>query len=170
MKLPSRSPWIFLAIALAVAAPAIGWAHEPPPAAGVTTAELSGDTAEAAVVVDAFHAALKARDVPKAASLVADGALVFEAGGAERSKAEYAASHLPADAAFESSATETLTRRSGAASGDLAWIATEGRVQARLGQKIIDRVTTETMVLSKTSAGWRIVHVHWSSRTAPSGG
>jgi ketosteroid isomerase-like protein len=169
MKLPARPPWIFLAIALAMAAPTIGWAHQPPPAVGAASAKLSGDAADAAAVVDAFHAALKAGDIPKAASLVAEDALVFEAGGAERSKAEYAASHLPADAAFEASATETVTRRSGATSGDLAWVATEGRVQARLGQKVVDRVTTETMVLSRTSAGWRIVHVHWSSRAAPSG-
>lgn len=169
MKLHSRPSWIFLAATLVVAVPAIGWAHEPPPARDAASANLSGDAAEAAAVVDAFHAALKAGDVGKAASLVADSALVFEAGGAERSKAEYVASHLPADAAFEASATETLTRRSGAASGDLAWVATEGRVQARLGQKVVDRVTTETMALSRTTAGWRIVHVHWSSRPAPSG-
>lgn len=167
MRPQTLRPWILLATALVVATPGIGHSHEPPPSEA--SKSLSGDAANAAVVVDAFHAALKADDVPKAASLVAEGALVFEAGGAERSKAEYAASHLSADAAFESSATETITRRSGAASGDLAWIATEGRVQARLGQKIVDRVTTETMVLSRTSAGWRIVHVHWSSRAAPSG-
>lgn len=74
------------------------------PAHGVTVAakqaSRSAPPREAAAVVDAFHAALRRGDTRAAAALLSDDALIFETGGAERSKAEYAAHHLPADAEF----------------------------------------------------------------------
>lgn len=147
-----------------LALPAIALAHPVTTSAVNKAAPLNGAAADAARVVDAFHAALKAGDTVTAGGLMAPGVLVFEAGGAEASKTAYAAGHLAADAAFEKTAVEETLRRTGAAIGDSAWIATEGRVQARTGEKITDRLTTETMILARTAAGWRIVHVHWSSR------
>ena len=29
--------------------------------------------------------------------------------------------------------------------------------------KALDEVTTETMLLRRTGAGWKIIHIHWSS-------
>ncbi|WP_309604366.1 nuclear transport factor 2 family protein [Phenylobacterium sp.] len=156
-----------LCLAAGLVLPPQALAHTAAPSAETRPIALAGAAADAAGVVDAFHAALKAGDTGKAASLMAAGVLVFEAGGAETSKAAYAAEHLPADAAFEATALETILRRSGAAASDSAWIATEGRVQARAGEKVTDRLTTETMILARTAGGWRIVHVHWSSRANP---
>ena len=156
--------WLMMA---ALAPPPSAVAHPVAPSAETKTTPLTGVVADAARVVDAFHAALKAGDTGKAASLMAPGVLVFEAGGAETSKAAYAAQHLAADAAFEKTAVEEILRRTGAAVGHSAWIATEGRVQARTGEKVTDRLTTETMILSRTADGWRIVHVHWSSHANP---
>ena len=78
---------------------------------------------EAVAVVDAFHAALKHGDTSAAAALLADDALIFESGGVERSKAEYAARHLPADAEFAQATSSVVTHRSGRSDGTLAWIA-----------------------------------------------
>ena len=164
-----RRALVATAAALAVAtAPTIALSHPPSAApAGRHVWALPGDAGAAARVVDAFHAALKAGEPDKAAALLASDALVFEAGGAERSKADYAAAHLAADAKFEAAAESTPQQRTGAASGGLAWIATEGRVRSASGDKVVERLTTETMILRRTPAGWRIVHVHWSSRAAP---
>jgi ketosteroid isomerase-like protein len=151
---------------LMVAAPASSQAHEPTSKAAAHAATLSGPAAQAAAVVDAFHAALKAGDTGKAAGFLEDGVVVFEAGGAERSRADYAAGHLAADAAFTKTATETQLRRTGGASGEVAWIASEGRTTSATGAKAVDRLTTETMILRRSPKGWRIVHVHWSSRAA----
>ncbi len=157
-----------LAIAVLISSPTAGTAHPAHSAPNQpAAAALSGEAAEAAATVDAFHSAVKAGDVARAAALLDDDIVVFEAGGAERSKAAYAAEHLAADAKFEGAATTTVRRRVGAAAGGMAWIATEGRVQGRSGEKVIDRLTTETMVLRRTPAGWRIAHVHWSSRVSP---
>ncbi|HEY6662635.1 MAG TPA: nuclear transport factor 2 family protein [Sphingomicrobium sp.] len=117
-------------------------------------------------VVDAFHAALAKGDTAGAAALLADDALIFEEGGAERSKAEYAARHLPADAEFSKAVRAAMTRRASQSAGGMAWVASEGRVSGVFHGKAIDRVTTETMILHRTSRGWRIMHVHWSSATA----
>ena len=120
----------------------------------------------AAKVVDALHAALDRGDTSTASELLADALVVFESGEVERSKAEYAGHHLPADAVFAEAVGSQVTRRSGGASGDLAWVASEGRTQGRYKDREVDRVTTETMILQRVSGVWRIVHVHWSSRAA----
>lgn len=168
MTFRPRTALIGLAALAICAAPALGLAHEPARPPSGSAAPLVGDAGDAARVVDAFHAALKAGDTGKAARFMADDVLIFEAGRAEHSKAAYASGHLAADAKFVATATETVLSRTGGASGEMAWTTTEGRIQGRAGEKTIDRMTVETMVLRKTSAGWRIVHVHWSSGAASS--
>ena len=150
-----------------LAAPMAASAHDPVPNPSLTAANLNPAAAQAATVVDAFHAALKTGDTSKAESLLADAVLIFEAGGAERSRADYAANHLSADAAFARLATETLSRRSGGGGGNFAWIASESAVRPQAEGKAQSRITTETMILEKAAGAWRIVHVHWSSRAAP---
>ena len=57
-----------------------------------------------------------------------------------------------------------LERQSGDAIDDLAWVVSEARLSGTREGKPIDLVSTETLVLKKASAGWKIVHIHWSSR------
>ena len=121
----------------------------------------------AAATVDAFHDALRRGDTQAAAALIADDAVVFEEGGVERSKAEYAGSHLPADAAFSQVVASTVTRRTGGSDGRMAWIASEGRMKGTYKGKAVDRVTTETMLLRRVGQAWKVVHIHWSSAAAP---
>lgn len=121
----------------------------------------------AAAVVDAFHGALRRGDTRAAQSMLAEGGLIFESGGVERNKAEYASHHLGADAAFSQAVPSTITRRSGDAAGDIAWVATEGRAAGTYKGKAIDSITTETMVLRRTGGAWKIVHIHWSSAAKP---
>ena len=137
-------------------------AHEPG-APATQAAALPATAGEAAAVVDAFHAALHRGDTQAAAALLADDALIFESGGAERSKAEYAEHHLPADAAFSKAVSSTVTRRAGNSDGTMAWIASEGRITGTYKGQALDVVTTETMLLKRAEDGWQIVHVHWSS-------
>ena len=149
---------------IVLAAPAIAAAaHDSAAAAPASQPGVAPAARAAAATVDAFHAALRRGDTRAAAALVADDALIFEEGGAERSKAEYMASHLAADAAFASAVRSTVTRRSGHAHGALAWIASEGRTTGTFRGKAVDRATAETMVLRRTGGSWRIVHIHWSS-------
>ena len=124
---------------------------------------VSAAAEPAAATVDAFHAALRRGDTAAASALLTDDALVFEEGRAERSKAEYAAQHLGADAAFSRAVTAVVSRRRGDAAGNFAWIATEGRTRGRYRGTEVDRATDETMVLRRIEGAWKIVHIHWSS-------
>lgn len=130
------------------------------------TAILPTEARSAAAVVEKFHDALRRGDTALASALLADDALIFEEGNAERSKQEYASHHLGADAAFSQAIAGSVTRRTGKAVGDLAWIASEGRIAGTYKGKAIDRITTETMVLRRSGKAWRIIHIHWSSAAA----
>jgi len=155
-----------VAIALLLAAtPPLAGAHESAKGAG-TSGVLSATAQPAAGTVDAFHAALKRGDTAVALALLAEDALIFEEGGAERSKAEYAASHLAFDAAFSAAVQSVQSRRIGQVSGAMAWIATETRTTGRYRDRDINSLGTETMVLRRDGTTWRIVHIHWSSRNA----
>jgi ketosteroid isomerase-like protein len=134
-----------------------------PPAKAAHTEKLDAAARGAAATVDAFHAALRRGDTRAAAALLAKDALIFEQGGAERSKAEYAAHHLPADAEFSRAVSSAVTRRAGRSDGAVAWIASEGRTTGTYKGKALDLQTTETMVLRQAGGVWKIVHIHWSS-------
>lgn len=127
---------------------------------------MSSGAQEAAKAVDAFHAKLAEGDGATAAALLADDALIFESGHAERSRAEYASHHAGADAAYAAAVPSKLTHRAGFVEGDTAWIVSDSRATGTYKDKPVDRVTTETMILRKTAEGWRIAHIHWSSRAA----
>lgn len=117
----------------------------------------------AAAVVDGFHAALKRGDTKAALSSLAENALIYEAGGVERGRQEYASHHLGADSAFAQAVPGTIVRRAGEAVGNVAWIATEGRTKGTYKGKAVDRITAETIVLRRVGRAWKIVHIHWSS-------
>jgi ketosteroid isomerase-like protein len=145
------------AVALALA----GW--HPSAGRAEPTLRVAPALRQPAAAVDGFHAALTRGDTSAASALLANDALVYESGRAERSKAEYAAHHLKADAKFAKSTRRTVTRRSGRVAGDLAWVATETRTAGTYKEKPIKSTGTETMLLRRERGGWRIVHVHWSS-------
>lgn len=117
-----------------------------------------------AAAIEAFHAALKAGDAAAAADLMAEEAVIFEQGGAETSKAEYVSGHLPGDIAYSATTVDETTSRRSQVTGSLAVVMSEGRTTGQYEGKPVNRRTTETMVLKRTRAGWRILHVHWSSR------
>jgi len=131
--------------------------------AQTTPLELPANVRAAGVVVEAFHAALERGDTRVAAGLLAKDALIYESGGVERDKAEYAAHHLAADATFAKAVKRVVTRRAGSADGRTAWIASESTAKGSFKDKPINSRSTETMVLRRDRSGWRIVHVHWSS-------
>ena len=127
---------------------------------------IAPSAGEAVTAVDAFHAALQRGDTIAAAALLADDVLIFESGGVERSKAEYAAHHLPADAEFAQATSLVLTHRNARSDGAVAWIASEGRTTGKFRGKAINSASTETMLLRRSGRAWKIVHIHWSSAAA----
>ena len=136
--------------------------NESPASAGA----VAPSARPAAAVVDAFHAALRRGDAQAALSSLTENALIYEAGGVERNRQEYASHHLGADSAFSQAVPSTVSKRAGDAVGTVAWIATEGRTTGTYKGKTIDQLTTETMVLRRVGGAWKIAHIHWSSAAA----
>jgi len=121
--------------------------------------------AQAAVaVVERFGQALVAGDFKTVESLLDADVLILETGGAENSREEYLAHHAISDAQFLKGTHSEIKRRRARTEGDLAWVGTESELHASKDGKPLTLLSTETMVLHKTGADWRIVHIHWSSR------
>lgn len=153
---------LILAAVLALAAPA-AIAQEVAP--GVGAVQIADETTRpVAAVVDAFHAALGSGNADAVLALLAEDVMVLEEGGAERSRAEYAGHHLPSDMAFAAATEAVVARRAAWIEGDLAWVLTEGRTSGQFNGRAVDRLTAETMILQRQADGWRIRHIHWSSR------
>src|SRR5215213_1641048 len=103
-------------------------------------ASLSEGTLEQSALVDRFSHALADGDTQRAGALLDPNVLIYESGAAERSREEYAAHHLGADAAFLKSTQYKILSRSSGTAADLAWVATEGRLTAK-GAKPIDLIS-----------------------------
>ena len=137
-------------------------------------AQSARDSAAAVAAVEQFHAALTAGDSARAVSLLTDDVLILES-GAIQTRVEYLGGHLGADmrASAGSKATRTLTKVT--IQGDVAYIVSRSVAPAAAppntpppaaGAAPANFVseTAELMIVSKTTDGWKIRAVHWSSR------
>jgi uncharacterized protein (TIGR02246 family) len=115
-------------------------------------------------VVRAFHDALATGDSALVLNLLAEDAVIFESGGVEASREEYRSNHRPADIAFARSTEKEVTVDRVGFSGDVAWVASHSTTTGSFRGRDVNRAGTETMVLRRTQMGWRIEHIHWSSR------
>jgi len=132
----------------------------------VVSVAAARDALDPAGTADALDYAIAHGDEAQVKALLAPDVLIYESGGQESSRDEYAAHHMKADMAFTAHVQrKVLDRRQGSA-GELAWVATRSRVTGTYKDKPIDELSTETLVLKRTPEGWRVVHIQWSSRPA----
>jgi ketosteroid isomerase-like protein len=126
-------------------------------------AAQSTDSAEVASTVRAYHAALATGDSTAALALLAPDAMILESGEME-SRAEYRSHHLPADIAFARAVPSIRGEIGVTVEGDVAWAASTSTTEGMFGERRINSVGAELVVLSRTPGGWRIRAIHWSSR------
>lgn len=143
----------------------------PQPGTGTTHTHADGtqhvhdaDADGPLAIAKALHAAISGGDANKVQALLDPNVLILEGGNVERSRAEYAAHHLASDLKFMQSVSYKLERQRGDTTGNLAWVVSEARLTGVREGKPVDLVSTETLVLKKSNGGWKIVHIHWSSR------
>ena len=123
----------------------------------------TSDEQDVRAVVAAFGKALASGDSTGALALLHPDVVIFEGGGWETLE-DYRRGHLRADiSALQSLKQETL-RDVIKISGDLALSTREYSTTGTRGERTIDNVGAETMVLLRTPSGWKIRHIHWSSR------
>ncbi len=135
-----------------------------PAAAGGQVAP--GDSVDAAAVkaaVGAFHDALAAGDSARALELLHPDVRVFEGGHAE-TLAQYRSGHLAADMTFSAAVERQVLEERVFGGGGRAVYLSEYRMAGTFRGEEVDARGAETIVLLRTPAGWRIRHIHWSSR------
>ena len=117
-----------------------------------------------AEAVDAFHAALRAKDTPGALSLLDRGLVVYEFGSVDPTVEAYAFSHLRFDMDMAAITRWKLESRRVGGEGNERWVLSTYRVTGTLPDGTpIDHLTLETAVLRRTGDLFRIVHLHWST-------
>jgi len=123
-----------------------------------------GDSAAVAAVVDRYHRALESADSVAALALLATDAVILESGGVE-TREEYRSHHLPADIAFARAVKGVRGPIRVVVRGDVAWATSTSTAQGEFRGRAINSAGAELMVLTRTTAGWKINAIHWSSRT-----
>jgi len=144
--------------------PVIAGAHDPKQHAAATPTVVDASAQSVVAVVEQFSKALQSADFKRVGELLAPDVLILESGGAERSREEYLGHHAISDAMFLKGAHAQIMQRTARIEGSLAWVGTESELHAMKDGKALTLLSTETMILKKTGADWRIVHIHWSSR------
>jgi len=142
--------------------------HQPAEASAETDGEQAdGHEHEATAAtpekaVDGFHHALVAGRRDAALALLHPEATIVEGGRVETVDG-YAAGHMSHDMEFLAQAAIEPLNREVEIFGKQASIVTRRHMQARIDDRQIDIVGTETATLVETDAGWRITHLAWTS-------
>jgi ketosteroid isomerase-like protein len=122
------------------------------------------DSIAVASAVNQFHGALTKGDSVAALAFLAADALILENGALE-TRNEYRSHHLGGDIQFSRAVKAVRSPIKVIVAGETAWTAGTSATQGEFNGRTINTVGSESMVLSRTAAGWRIRSIHWSSRT-----
>ena len=125
---------------------------------------MGGDSAAVASVVDRYHRALESADSVGALALLASDAVILESGGVE-TREEYRSHHLPADIAFARAIKGVRSPIRVVVRGDVAWATSTSTAQGDFRGRPVNSAGAELMVLTRTTDGWKINAIHWSSRS-----
>lgn len=134
-------------------------------AAATPATTQQGDPAAQAAreVVEAFQTALETGDAETVIVLLHPDVRIYEGGHAE-TREEYQSGHLRGDIAFlQAVESETMWDQL-LVDGGIALYMSQDRKTGTYRDREIDSSGTETIVLVMTEDGWRIRHIHWSSR------
>lgn len=119
----------------------------------------------ARAVIVGFRDALAAGDSAAMLGYLHEDVVIYEGGHAE-TKAQYRSGHLAGDIAFAKAVRRTTVKDALTMAHHMALYTSEGTSKGTYREREIDAVGTETMVLVPTDEGWKIRHIHWSSRNA----
>ncbi|MES2015070.1 MAG: nuclear transport factor 2 family protein [Pseudomonadota bacterium] len=113
-----------------------------------------------------FHAALAAGDKAGAIALLSPDVIIYESGYAERSRDDYAKTHLAGDIDYSRTVARKVVHHIEHTEGNTATVLEETSSIGTFKGKPVNALGLETAVLERQGDGWVIVHLHWSSRKA----
>jgi ketosteroid isomerase-like protein len=114
-------------------------------------------------VVERFGKALESGDRAAVLDCLAPEVVIYEHGGAELSRDEYASHHLDGDLAYLAEIDVRVVDRKVLGGADRAIVLTRTEASGQYKGKPVASRGTETLVLERRGERWLIVHVHWSS-------
>jgi mono/diheme cytochrome c family protein len=117
----------------------------------------------AEATVQAFQEALQVGNRKLALRLLSPSVKILEGDETQSSRDEYAAHHLQSDMDFLKASRVIPQTRTSRIDGDTAKVSSTARIIGRSDGKPIDVINRETATLEKTTEGWRIVEIDWSS-------
>jgi len=138
----------------------------PVPAAQTAGAHFSPAANEAVQVVNTFMASLASGQLDAARQLMTPDAVVIANGQVLGNRDAYIDGPAKGDSAALRTAQRELLRRDAQAGPNVGWVLSEKRLRTSTAAQAPSEVVTETMLLAKTPAGWKITHIHWSGRRA----
>lgn len=150
-----------------------GWVEpaggkRPGPVTKLVAAMQAGASEAAAVEawLQGYDAAFNSKDVAKLAPFYHPDVTIYEGTGINNGWADYRDRHLgPELKAFENlEFGHTDTKVTLMPGGESAYATSRYTIKARMGERLLDSEGLETLVLVKTSDGWKIRHSHTSSR------
>lgn len=134
-----------------------------PESAPAAAARLSPSANAALQVVNTFMADIAGGQLEAARQLMAPDAIVLANGQVLGDRDHYIDGAAKGDAVALGSVHRELLHRDVNVGQNFGWILSEKRLGKPGGK---GEVVTETMLLARTGAGWKITHIHWSGRTA----
>ena len=155
---------LMLVTALAVASALSGAQPRERDGRGRAGERVHVDSSAVVATVERLHALLEQGDSAAVLELLSPDIAVLESGGYEN-LSEFRAHHLPADIEFARAVTSTRTLRSVRVVGDAAWVASTSIAQGQFRGRTINSSGAELIVLRRMGTQWKIVAIHWSSRT-----
>lgn len=120
------------------------------------------DSAAITAAVEGFANALQKGDAAVAMELLAPDALILES-GSKQTRDEYGQTHLQEDIAMMKAVPMTRSDLVIKQEGSAAWATSLYRISGTFEGKEINSQGAELMVLTKTTAGWKIRAIHWSN-------
>lgn len=123
---------------------------------------VPSDTEVITATVNGFHDALRRGDAKAAMELLDPDAVILESGSAE-TRAEYESHHLAEDIQFAQAVHSNRSDVRVRMEAHTAWLTSRSKAEGSFEGKPINSVGVELVVLNKTSGGWRIRAIHWSS-------
>ena len=127
---------------------------------------VNADGAAIEAFLKGYDAAFLSKDLNKIAAFYHPDVTIYEGTGINNGWADYRDRHLgPELKSFENlEFAHTGTKVTLLAGGESAYATSRYTIKAKMGDRMLDNEGLETLLLLKTTDGWKIRHSHTSGR------
>ncbi len=114
--------------------------------------------------LNTFHEAIIDNDSQAAKDLLSESVRILEGGNIE-TKEEYLSHHFHSDGKFLSAMKREIESQNVMIEGNTAWVSTQTHTWGTYSDRELDLNSLELAVLKKEEGDWKVIALHWSSRS-----